>query len=48
MNERPSTKGSEAAQETSTSATLRERLKHIIPWTVFLLYPFSSSSPTQN
>lgn len=40
MNERPSTKGSEAAQETSTSATLRERLKHIIPWTFFLFTPF--------
>lgn len=40
MNERPSTEGSEAAQVTSTSAALRERLKHIIPWTVFLFTPF--------
>lgn len=40
MNERPSTKGSEAAQQTSTSATLRERPKHIIQWTFFLSIPF--------
>lgn len=40
MNKRPSTKGSEAAQETSTSATLRKRPKHIIQWIVLLLIPF--------